>query len=578
MISRRSFTITGIAVPIALAARVTPAFANEYNLDLADTPLTAAGHTIHGLSINGQIPGPLLRFREGEEVVVNVRNNARETASIHWHGLLIPAGMDGAPGFNGFPGIAPGATFTYRFTVRQHGTYWYHSHSSLQEQRGLYGAIIIDPATPETLPALRDYVVFLSDVPRDDPHIILNRLKTHPGYYNFQRRTVGDFARDTQAFGLGATLQDRLGWGRMRMDATDLSDVSGYTFMMNGHPGDAPQTLLFNPGERVRLRLIDGGAMSIFDFRIPGLKLTVIAADGRAVDPVEVDELRIGPGETYDLIVEPRADRAFAIYAESIDRTGYARATLAPREGMSAPVPPMRPRAVLTMNDMGMSSAMAGMDTMPGAGDMAGMDHSSMAGASATDRSAMSGSSHEMGGGLGLNGGVDGSGRTFGWGSEFPADARVLNYVDLRSAAPHAEAPQPGRDIAMRLGGNMERYIWTINGQPEDSAAPIQVQYGERVRITYTNDTMMAHPMHLHGMFVQLDNGQNGDRLPDKHTLIIPPGQSISALLTADEAGQWPFHCHLLFHMATGMMTSLVVLQGDESPQPPVATDHRGHL
>ncbi|HWA23726.1 MAG TPA: multicopper oxidase domain-containing protein [Caulobacterales bacterium] len=520
------------------------------------------------MSINGQVPGPLLRFREGQDVVIHVRNTTRETTSIHWHGFLIPAAMDGVPGFNGFPGIAPGESFTYRFRVRQHGTYWYHSHSSLQEQRGLYGPIIIDPATPEPDAAQRDYVVFLSDVPRDEPEIILNRLKTHPGYYNFHRRTVGDFARDAHTFGLGATLQDRLSWGAMRMDATDLSDVAGYTFMINGRPPETSQTLIFNPGERVRLRLINGGAMSLFDLRVPGLKLTVVGADGRAVDPVEIDELRIGPGETYDLIVAPTGDQAFAVYAESIDRTGYALATLAPQDGMRAPVPPMRPRAVLTMNDMGMSGDMPGM-SMSGGHDMAGMDNGQM--------SEMSGMSHDMGAGLGMNGGVDGSGRTFGWGSEFPAEARVLNYADLRSLAPHAEAPAPTREIAMRLGGNMERYIWTINGETTERAQPIAVRYGERVRITFTNETMMAHPMHLHGMFVQLDNGQPADRLPDKHTIIIPPGQSVSAFLTADEVGQWAFHCHLFFHMATGMMTSLLVSNADGAPQPASMADHGDH-
>jgi FtsP/CotA-like multicopper oxidase with cupredoxin domain len=568
MISRRTFTLTSLALPCALAIRATPAFADEYNLTLGETPLSAGGHTIRGMSINGQIPGPLLRFREGQDVVINVRNATREPSSIHWHGFLIPAAMDGVPGFNGFPGIAPGESFTYRFRVRQHGTYWYHSHSSLQEQRGLYGPIIIDPATPERDPTPRDYVVFLSDVPRDEPEVILNRLKTHPGYYNFHRRTAGDFTRDARAFGLGATLQDRLGWGRMRMDATDLSDVSGYTFMINGRPPDAQPTLLFNPGERVRLRLINGGAMSLFDFRIPGLKLTVVSADGRAVEPVEIDELRIGPGETYDLIVAPASDQAFAVYAESIDRTGYACATLAPREGMRAAVPPMRPRAVLTMNDMGMGGDMAGM-AMSGAGDMAGMDHAPMG--------ETPGMTHDMGGGLGMNGGADGSGRTFGWGSEFPADARVLNYADLRSLAPLAEAPAPTRDIAMRLGGNMERYIWTINGETTERAQPIAVRYGERVRITFSNETMMAHPMHLHGMFVQLDNGQSADRLPDKHTLIMPPGQSVSVFLNADEAGQWAFHCHLFFHMATGMMTSLLVSNADGATQPAAMTDHGGH-
>ncbi len=538
---------------------IAPAFAGEYNLVIANAPVTIDGRTQTAITINGQSPGPVLRFTEGENVVVNVLNDTRELTSVHWHGLLVPAEMDGAPGFNGFPGIAPGATFTYRFTVRQSGTYWYHSHSSLQEQSGLYGSIVVTSAHPAPAHADRDYVVFLSDASRQSPETILNNLKTHPGYYNFHRRTVGDFFRDARMFGLGDTIADRLSWGQMRMDPTDLADVTGYTFLVNGHSPTDNETFQFHRGERVRLRLIDGGAMTIFDFRIPGLKLTVVAADGRDVEPVEVDELRIGPGETYDVIVEPQDEQAYTIYAESIDRTGYARATLAPREGMSAPIPAMRPRAVLTMADMGMGG-------MSGMADMPDMDHGAM--------SDMSGMEHSMSG-LGANGGIDGSGRTFGWGSEAPADARVLNYADLRSLEPRAPEPAPDREITMRLGGNMERYIWTINGATMDSAQPIAVRYGERVRITFVNETMMAHPMHLHGMFVELDNGQNADRLPDKHTLIIPPGQSISVVLTANERGQWPFHCHLLYHMASGMMTSLLVADAN-TPMTPTAS-HGGH-
>ena len=548
------------SILFALLFFLTPAFAGEYNLVIANAPVMIDGQTRTAITINGQNPGPVLRFSEGEDVVVNVRNDTHEMTSVHWHGLLAPAAMDGAPGFNGFPGIAAGATFSYRFTVRQSGAYWYHSHSGLQEQRGLYGPIVVTPARPPAAHADRDYVVFLSDVAREAPEAILNNLKTHSGYYNFHRRTVGDFFRDVRTFGLGDTVADRMSWGQMRMDPTDLSDITGYTFLINGHSPADNETFQFYGGERVRLRLIDGGAMSIFDFRIPGLRLTVVAADGRDIEPVEVDELRIGPGETYDVIVSPQGEQAYTVYAESIDRTGYARATLAPREGMTGPIPAMRPRAVLTMADLG-------MEDMGPMGGMSGMDHGAM------DHDAMADMPEHSMAGLGANGGVDGSGRTFGWGSEAPADARVLNYADLRSLEPRAAQPAATREITMRLGGNMERYIWTINGETMDRAQPIEVRYGERVRITFVNQTMMAHPMHLHGRFVELDNGQTADRLPDKHTLIIPPGQSVSVLLTANELGQWPLHCHLLFHMASGMMTSLVVADAGTPATPP----HGGH-
>jgi CopA family copper-resistance protein len=534
-----------------------PAAAGEYRLVIDDARVTVAGRTTDGMTINGQLPGPTLRFTEGEDVVIHVRNDTDETTSLHWHGLLVPAQMDGAPGFSGFPGIAPGETFTYRFTIRQNGTYWYHSHSGMQEQMGVYAPLIIDPAAPEANPPDRDYVVFLSDFTTENPHRILNNLKVDPSYYNNNRRTVGDFFRDARAFGFGAALRDRMAWGRMRMDPTDIADVTNYTFLINGRPPGDNETFLFRAGGRVRLRLINGSAMTYFDFRIPGLKLTIVGADGRAVDPVEVDELRIAVAETYDIIVEPREDVAYTVYAESMDRSGYARGTLAPRPGMEGPTPEMRPRAILTMADMGISHGGAAAPAV----DHSAMDHSPMDQASADDHAG-----HDADAGLGANGGVDGSGRTFGWGSEFPADARVLSYADLASAAPQSDTRSPARDIVVRLTGAMERYVWTLNGQPMQEAEPIELNYGERARLVFINETMMAHPMHLHGMFVQLENGMPAERLPDKHIVSVAPGQTYSVLLTADQPGEWAFHCHLLYHMAAGMMNRVVVARSDGTP------------
>jgi FtsP/CotA-like multicopper oxidase with cupredoxin domain len=549
------------------------AAAGEYNLVVDDAQVRVAGRTADGMMVNGQIPGPLLRFAEGEEVVIHVRNASDEPTSIHWHGLILPGEMDGVPGFNGFPGIAPGETFTYRFTIRQNGTYWYHSHSMFQEQSGVYGPLVIAPAAPEADPPDRDYVLFLSDFTSEDPARILNNLKVDPGYYNYERRTIGDFFRDAREFGFGAALRDRMAWGQMRMDPTDIADVTNYTFLLNGRPVADNETFLFRAGERVRLRLINGSAMTFFDLRIPGLKMTVVAADGRAVAPVEVDELRIAVAETYDVIVEPTEDVAYTVFAESMDRTGYARGTLAPRAGMEGPVPEMRPRAVLTMADMGMSQAggvMAGMDH--GQMDHSQMDHGATG---QTDHSAMD---HDMDAGLGADGGFDGSGRSFGWGSEFPSDARVLSYADLASANPQADTRPPERDIVVRLTGNMERYVWTINGVGFEAAEPIQLRYGERARLVFVNETMMAHPMHLHGMFVQLENGQPAERLPDKHVVSIAPGQTYSALITADQPGEWAFHCHLLFHMQAGMMRRVVVARSDAvASAAPAGPVHGGH-
>lgn len=554
---------------MAFLGSASPSLAREYALVIDDARIEIAGRVTEGMTINGQLPGPTLRFTEGEEAVIHVRNESDAPTSLHWHGLIVPAEMDGAPGFSGFQAIQPGHTFTYRFTIRQHGTYWYHSHSGGQEQMGLYAPLIIEPARAETDPPDRDYVVFLSDFTTEHPNRILNNLKVDSGYYNYQHRTIGDFFRDARAFGFGAALRDRLAWGQMRMDPTDIADVTNYTFLLNGHPATDNETFLFRPNERVRLRLINGSAMTYFDFRIPGLKLTIVAADGRDVEPVEVDELRIAVAETYDVIVEPRDDAAYTIFAESMDRSGYARGTLAPRAGMEGAIPQMRPRAILTMTDMGMSHG--------GASTQAPMDHSAMD-HSQMDHGAMPEMDHDMNAGLGANGGVDGSGRPFGWGSEFPADARVLSYADLASATPQADTRQAERDIVVRLGGNMERYVWTINGQRMEDAPPINLAYGERARLTFINETMMAHPMHLHGMFVQLENGMPAARLPDKHIVSVAPGQTYSVLLTADQPGEWAFHCHLLYHMNAGMMTRVVVARSDGRPAVYDNQDaHRGH-
>ena len=550
------------------SALAAPAAAEEYHLTIDDARIAIAGRVAEGMTINGQLPGPTLRFTEGDEAVIHVRNDSDAPTSLHWHGLIVPAAMDGAPGFSGFRAIEPGATFTYRFPVRQNGTYWYHSHSGGQEQMGLYAPLVIEPATAEANPPDRDYVIFLSDFTTEQPDRILNNLKVDPGYYNYHHRTLGDFFADVRAFGLGAAFRDRMAWGQMRMDPTDIADVSNYTFLLNGAPPETNETFLFQPGERVRLRLINGSAMSYFDFRIPGLQITVVAADGRAVEPVAVDELRIAVAETYDVIVEPQAGDAYTLYAEAMDRSGYARATLAPRPGMQGEIPPMRPRAVLTMADMGMAHGQVA----------APMDHSGM-GHAAMDQGASSDphAGHDMDAGLGGEGGVDGAGRTFGWGSEFPADARVLSYADLAAAAPQADTRAPAREIVVRLGGDMERYVWTINGHRMDSAPPIDLAYGERARLTFINETMMAHPMHLHGMFVQLENGMPAERLPDKHIVSVAPGQTYSALLTADQPGEWAFHCHLLYHMASGMMTRVVVARSDGQPVAAAQPEHRRH-
>jgi len=513
-----ALTALAVCAPV-WAATVT------YDLTIARQPVTITGKPLSKVTVNGTLPAPVLRFKQGDDAIIHVTNAMDEDTSVHWHGLLVPGLMDGAPGHNGFAGIKPAASFTYRFPLRQTGTYWYHSHSLGQEQEGLYGALIVDPAGKDPIRSDRDYVVLLSDFSEETSPEIMANLKKDSDYYATARRTVGDFIHDVREMGWSKAWKNAQDWGHMRMAQTDLADVTGYTFLVNGKSPTQNWTGLFKPGEKVRLRFINASAMSFFDVRIPGLKMRVVQADGQNVEPVAVDEFRFAPAETYDVIVEPTGERAYTIAAEPIDRTGFALATLAPKEGMRGEIPAQRPRALLKMGDMGMSDM----------GDMV-MTPEDM---------------------------------KSGWAKAgTPEGAKALSYADLRYAGIQPDTRQPDRTIDVTLGGNMERYIWTLNGKSMAEAEPIRLKYGERVRLTFTNDTMMAHPMHLHGMFVELENGQPMEKLPNKHTVIIQPGKTYSVLLTANEPGEWSFHCHLLYHMMSGMMTKVVVAKLDAADAP----------
>jgi len=526
----------------ALMAYVPATFATtEYNLTISRQPVNITGEPVEKVTVNGGIPAPTLRFKQGEEALIHVTNTMKEDSSIHWHGLIVPGGMDGVPGLNGFTGIHPGETFTYRFPLKQAGTYWYHAHSMGQEQDGLYGSIIVDPAGRDPIKADRDYVVVLSDFTEEKSDAIMSHLKMDSDYYANARRTVGDFFHDVKTKGFGKAWKTAKDWGHMRMAQTDLADVTGYTFLINGKSPEQNWTGIFKPGERVRLRFINASSMSFFDVRIPGLKMTVVQSDGQNVEPVAVDEFRFAPAETYDVVVTPKDAKAYTIAAEPMDRSGFALGTLATNEGQRGEIPTQRKRALLTMGDMSM-------------GDMGDM--------TMTPADMIS-----------------------GWAKTgTPAGDKALSYADLRYGGIQKDTREPDRTIDVRLGGNMERYIWTINGKKFSEAEPIHLKYGERVRLTFTNETMMAHPMHLHGMFVQLENGQPKEKLPNKHTVIVPPAQSYSVLLTADEAGEWAFHCHLLYHMMSGMMTTVVVAKLDAAdvpstttPQPQAGGMHHGH-
>jgi len=552
-----------ILLTVFLTIFTSSAFAKTYDLEIKKQDVFITGKAVEAITINGGIPGPTLRFKEGEDVVMKVKNSMDEVTSIHWHGILLDGSMDGVPGLNGFHGIAPHTTFTYKFKVRQKGTYWYHSHSNLQEQQGVYGSIVIEPSETK---ADREYVILLSDFTEENPNTVLNNLKIDSGYYNYNKRTIFTFFSDIKKNGFSATWRDYMDWGQMRMDPTDLSDVTKYHFLTNGKTAEQNWTGIFKKGERVKLRFINASAMTIYDISIPGLKMKFVEADGQEVKPVVADEFRFGVAETYDVIVEPKEDKAYTIFAESIDRTGYARGTLAPKEGMSGEIPKMRPRTVLTMADMAMGGmdhgSMQGMNN-DGMGDMKGMDHGGnkmsddkMEG---MDHSAMG---HEMSD-MDMSGSMSMSGMNMdnvksGWADRgTPKGNKALEYSDLISLHPQKDLRKPIREIEFKFGGSMNRYIWTING--EKFPKPMHLKYGERVRLKFVNETMMAHPIHLHGMFMQLENGQKMQWLPNKHTVIVPPAKTVSLLLTADEAGEWAFHCHLLLHMASGMMTSVTV-------------------
>ena len=496
-----------------------------------------------------RLPAPILRWREGDTVTLHVTNQLAEETSIHWHGIILPYQMDGVPGIS-FNGIAPGETFTYRFKVQQSGTYWYHSHSGMQEQTGLYGSIIIDPAGTETIQADRDYVVQLSDWTDEDPMRVFAKLKKQSDYYNFNQHTAVDFFRDTADEGLLAAIQKRHMWNMMRMSMTDLSDISAYTYtyLINGTTPDGNWTGLFKPGERVRLRFINAASQTFFDIRIPGLKMLVVQVDGQNVEPVSVDEFRIGLAETYDVIVTPE-EKAYTLFAQSMDRTGYARGTLATHPGMAATIPALDKPVPLSMRDM--------------MGDMGGgsgaMDHSAHGGMAMGAKTVLvRHASSEYGSSVDMR--VD-TPRT---NLDDPGiglrnnGRRVLSYADLHSIGGSRDPRKPDREIELHLTGNMERYTWSLDGLEFGKSTPVHFRYGERLRVIFVNDTMMTHPMHLHGMWLDLES-PDGSFQVRKHTIVVQPAQRVTFLVTADALGRWAMHCHLFYHMHAGMMREVVV-------------------
>ncbi|MEQ1453435.1 copper resistance system multicopper oxidase [Acinetobacter seifertii] len=625
-----------VAVFGLLVSPWTLAAIKEYHLNINEQQVNITGQPLKRITVNGKFTAPLLEFEEGDEAVIHVHNQLKnQDTSLHWHGLLLPGLMDGVPGFNGFKGIAPNGDFVYRFKVKQNGTYWYHAHSKGQEQDGLYGPLVIYPKGKIPVVAHektdRDYVVMLSDFHNSSSDSIMKNLKKSAEYYQNRRETVSDVWKQVKAQGLKATWQDRSMWNQMRMLKTDMSDVTGYTFLVNGKTPEQNWTANFKAGDKVRLRFINASAMSFFDVRIPNLKMTVVSADGQPVKPVAIDEFRIGTAETYDVIVEPKQPN-YQIEAESIDRSGFAIGTLHDENTQVVgpiQIPQPRPRALLTMDDMGMNhggksdqhadhqmtmqhdmSSMPEMKKEEGQTNhdhtmmnmshdmknksseehdpsmmqmkhhmsaMPEMKHDMQAISSSEHDHAMMNMKHEMP--SQSENKTKNNEPVYGWANaSTPAGMKALQYSDLQSLTPQPDTRAPERELVIRLGGNMERYIWTINGKKFNEAEPLQVKYGERIRLKFVNDSMMAHPMHLHGMFMQLENGQQAENLPNKHTVIVPPGKTVTALLTADALGEWAIHCHLLYHMSAGMMNKLIVAQVNDgavdASQAPVQSEN----
>lgn len=541
----------------------------SFDLTIGETPVNLTGAPRRALTVNGSLPAPTLRLREGDTVTLRVRNTLDEMTSIHWHGILLPANQDGVPGLS-FDGIPPGATHAFRFRLRQSGTYWYHSHSAFQEQRGVYGAFVVEPREERTPSYDRDQVLVLSDWTDEDPQRVFSKLRKMSHYYNRNQPTLGDLVREVRRDGWREAVSERLAWAAMRMNRADIADVTGetYTFLLNGRPPAANWTGLFRPGERLRLRIVNAAAMTHFDFRIPGLPLTVTGSDGQPVHPVTVDEFRIAPGETFDAIVRPAGQDAFALFAQAIDRSGYAAGGLAVRTGLKAPVPALDRPPLLTMGDMGHGDHRGhgghGDHAARPAEPAAMSEHAGHGGGHGAGRSGPSAvtivhPASERGNPL-----VDMQIEAAGARLDDPGvglrdtGRRPLTYADLRSAFADPDGREPGREIEFHLTGHMERYSWSFDGIPFSGADPVRLGYGERLRFVLVNDTMMTHPVHLHGMWSDLEDELGGFHLR-KHTVDLPPGTRRTLRVRADALGRWAFHCHLLFHMAAGMFREVRV-------------------
>ncbi len=585
------FAAYALGVPHVRYAAAQPGLGGSRELD-ATSPegidlfierrmIPIAGEPSDAITINGGVPGPLIRMREGRDARIRVHNRLDEATSIHWHGVLLPFTMDGVPGIS-FEGIAPGTTFEYRYPVRQNGTYWYHSHSGLQEQLGHYGQLVIEPADTDPVRYDVEHSIVLSDWTHMDPHVVMHKLKTMEGYFNYQRPTLANLEAQAAATGqsIADVIKTRLSWQRMRMDPTDIADVTGatYSFLMNGRTPDENWTAIAQPGQRVRLRIVNASALTYYDFRVDGLPMMVVQADGQNIEPVETDELRIAVAETYDVVVTLPDDHPRTLFAEAMDRSGFARGTIAPRPGLQAAIPERRQRPMLTMADMGMMHAVMKKESI-GAGSM---DHGGHEIASGMPDASVEQTRPAGEKGLlpisGLPEQIEHGPDTHGPGSIVMGSTRyrqlsdpgsglgddgrrVLTYSQLRCLETPADRRPPTRQFDLHLTGNMHKYIWGFDGKKWSEADMIRFQFGERLRINMINDTMMNHPIHLHGMWMDLYAGENYAKNPRKHTVNVQPAELLTVDITADAPGQWAFHCHVLYHMKVGMFRTVAVVR-----------------
>lgn len=486
----------------------------EYNLDVDYKTVNITGKNIRAMSVDDSIPAPTIEATVGDILRVTFNNKMDVETSVHWHGVLLPNDQDGVP-YLTTPPIQPGESFTYEYPIIHHGTYWYHSHTGLQEQRGVYGALVFHPAAGEVEKADHEAVIVLSDWTDEDPNQVMHNLKKSDDYYALKKNSVQSWLK---VFKHGSqAISNRLNGAWTRMGVMDVSDVGYDAFLVNGEIQHTISTV--KKGESIRLRIINAGASSYFNLEYAGGSMMIVAADGVDVEPVRVDRQRIAIAETFDVIVTIPDNGSYEFRATSEDGTGYSSTILG--EGALSKAPDIPKPNPFLMGHSGHEMNQTDMGGMSEENEESMlMDHSVM--------------NHDM-------------------GMKEPLSLRMSEYELLRSMRPTTFNPDnPQREVKLELTGNMERYVWSFNNKVLSEDSKIMIRKGETVRFVMENKTMMHHPIHLHGHFFRVLNGQ-GKFSPLKHTVNVPPMQTVTIEFYANEEKDWFFHCHNLYHMKSGM-------------------------